>query len=342
MLSVLDLAFVTTAAPPSEALRNSLELARAADRLGYGRYWVAEHHNLPSVAIAAPDILLARATAETARIRLGSGGIMLPNHAPLVVAERFKTLEALCPGRIDLGIGRAPGTDPVTSYALRRRQGEGQGDDFLERLQELLLFETGDFPQGHPFRAIVAQPADAPLPPVFLLGSSDYGAALAGTMGLGFAFAHHFASHDAVAALRSYRDGFASTGWRTAPHAILAVSVIAAETEAEAERLASSADLNGLRRARGVYRPLPSPDEAAEHVPTPEDRAIIRGNRRRMFVGTPDRVAEALAPLVAATGADEVMVATPVFDAGARLRSYQLLSETLAGRFADLRASAPA
>ncbi len=341
MLSVLDLAFVTTAVPPSRALRNSVDLARAADRLGYRRYWVAEHHNLSSVAVAAPDVLIARIAGETARIRLGSGGVMLPNHAPLVVAERFKTLEALFPGRIDLGIGRAPGTDPVTSYALRRRQTEEQGDDFLERLQELLQLEAGGFPQGHPFRSIVAQPSDAPLPPVFLLGSSDYGAVLAARMGLGYAFAHHFASHDAATALRTYRDGFAPTGWRSAPHAILAVSVIAAATEDEAERLASSADLNGLRRARGVYRPLPSPDEAADHVLTREDRAVIRANRRRMFVGTPDRITQTLAALAESARADEVMVTTPVFDHEARLRSYELIHEPLAAALARMDASAP-
>lgn len=327
LYSVLDLAFVTTATGPSQAIRNTIALAIEAEALGYHRYWTAEHHNLPSVATSAPDLLIARIGAETTRIRLGSGGIMLPNHAPLMVAERFKTLEAFYPGRIDLGLGRAPGTDPTTSYALRNRQTQGTGDDFLERLQELLLFETGDFPERHPFRAIIAMPGDAPLPPVFLLGSSDYGGALAARMGLGFAFAHHFASHDAAAAMRDYRRNFTVTGWRNAPHAIVAISAIAAETQAEAEHLAGSADLNGVRRMRGIYRPLPSPQEAAAHVYAPEDDMLRTQNRQRLFVGTPDRIARDLAPLLAATQADEVMITTPVFDHAARLRSYRLLAQ---------------
>src|ERR687883_1365099 len=172
-LSVLDLSFVTTGTPPSAALRNPLDLARLADRLGYTRYWLAEHHNLPSVASPAPEIMIGQVAAATQRIRVGSGGVMLPNHAPLVVAERFKTLEALFPGRIDLGVGRAPGTDQVTAYALRRLH-EQRGDDFLERLQELVFWDRG-FPEGHPFRRIEAMPSDAPLPPIWILGSSDYG-----------------------------------------------------------------------------------------------------------------------------------------------------------------------
>ena len=325
--SVLDLAFVTTATPPSQALRNTIALASEAEALGYHRYWTAEHHNLPSVACSAPEVLIARIAAETSTIRVGSGGVMLPNHAPLMVAERFKTLEALYTGRIDLGIGRAPGTDQVTSYALRHRQTQGTGDDFLERLQELLLFETGDFPERHPFRTIGAMPIDAPLPPIFLLGSSDYGGELAARMGLGFAFAHHFASYDAAAVMKGYRDRFVATGWRKGPHAVLAISAIAAETQEEAECLASSADLNGVRRARGIYRPLPSPDEAAAHVYAPEDRAIREGNRRRLFVGTPDRIRSDLRPLVAATRADEIIITTPVFQHEARVRSYRLLAE---------------
>ena len=328
--SVLDLAFVTTETTPTGALRNAIALAVEADAGGYHRYWTAEHHNMPSVASSAPDLLIARIARETSQIRVGSGGIMLPNHAPLVVAERFKTLEALYPGRIDLGIGRAPGSDSVTSYALRNRQVQGTGDDFLERLQELLLFETGDFPERHPYREIVAMPDDAPLPPIFILGSSDYGGELAARMGLGFAFAQHFASYDAAIALRAYRDRFVSTGWRDQPHAILAVAAITAESDAEAQRIAASADLNGVRRARGIYRPLPSPEAAMAHVYSPEDESLRRANRRRLFVGTPDRVAAALQPLIDQSRADEVMITTPVYDHAARVRSYGLLGRELA------------
>lgn len=325
--SVLDLAFVTTSTPPSQALRNTIALAGEAEALGYHRYWTAEHHNLPSVACSAPEVLIARIAAETSTLRVGSGGVMLPNHAPLMIAERFKTLEALAPGRIDLGIGRAPGTDHVTSYALRHRQTQGSGDDFLERLRELLMFETGEFPDRHPFRSIGAMPIDVPLPPVFLLGSSDYGGELAARMGLGFAFAHHFASYDAATVMRAYRDGFVGTGWRDRPHAILAISAIAADTQHEAERLAGSADLNGVRRARGIYLPLPDPDEVAAHVYSPDDRALRDHNRQRLFVGTPDRIVERLTPLLSATRADEIMITTPVFDHAARVRSYRLLAE---------------
>src|SRR3954469_20935656 len=196
-LSVLDLSPVTTATPPAAALNNSLDLARHVDRLGYSRLWLAEHHNLPTIASSAPDIIIGQIAAITKHMRIGSGGVMLPNHAPLMVMERFKVLEALFPGRIDLGLGRAPGTDPVTSFALRRRQ--DNADDFLERFQELILFERRGFPQGHPFANVYAMPKDIALPPIWLLGSSGYSARLAAMVGMGFAFAHHFSDQDAVA-----------------------------------------------------------------------------------------------------------------------------------------------
>src|ERR1700693_4900847 len=207
-LSILDLSPITTGHSGAEALRNSLDLARLADRLGYTRYWVAEHHNLPAVASSAPDIMIGQIAAVTEKMRVGSGGVMLPNHAPLMVAERFKVLEALYPGRIDLGLGRAPGTDPATFRALRRRQDIGEADDFLDRFNELMLLETRGFPAGHPFHNVRAMPADVALPPIYLLGSSDYSAQLAGQIGAAFAFAHHFANFDAAEAMRLYRDNF--------------------------------------------------------------------------------------------------------------------------------------
>src|SRR6266571_2873474 len=221
-LSVLDLSPVTTAISGPQALCNSIDLGRLADRLGFTRYWVAEHHNMPNIASSAPDIMIGQIAAATERIRVGSGGVMLPNHAPLMVAERFKVLEALFPGRIDLGLGRAPGTDPVTSYALRRRQDAGGDDDFLQRFQELLLFENSAFPEGHPFRAVHAMPQDVKLPPIWLLGSSGYSAQLAAGVGTGFSFAHHFADHDAVGTMLSYRDRFKPSSARAMPYAILA------------------------------------------------------------------------------------------------------------------------
>src|SRR5665213_3805390 len=249
-LSILDLSVVTSGTRPSVALRNSIDLARHADALGYLRYWLAEHHNLASVASPAPDVMIGQIAAVTSRIRVGSGGVMLPNHAPLMVAERFKMLEALFPGRIDLGLGRAPGTDGATAYALRSRLDRREGDDFLERLHELTLWETRDFPPNHPFHKVVAMPDDVPLPPLWLLGSSDYSSELAAQVGMGFAFAHHFASYDAVAAPTNSHQRFKPSGWRQTPHGILAVAAIAAETDAEAERQASSMELNRLRRDR--------------------------------------------------------------------------------------------
>src|SRR6195256_2818329 len=207
-LSILDLSVVTTGTRPAAALRNSIDLARHADAVVYARYWLAEHHNLASVASPAPDLMIGQIAAVTSRIRVGSGGVMLPNHAPLMVAERFKTLEALFPGRIDLGLGRAPGTDGATAYALRSRLDSREGDDFLERVHELTVGETRDFPANHPYTKGVAMPDDVPLPPIWLLGSSDYSSELAAQVGMGFAFAHHFASHDAVDATTDYRNKF--------------------------------------------------------------------------------------------------------------------------------------
>jgi luciferase family oxidoreductase group 1 len=324
-LSILDLSPITTATGGAAALRNSLDLARLADRLGYTRYWVAEHHNLPSIASSAPDIMIGLIADATRHLRVGSGGVMLPNHAPLMVAERFKVLEALFPGRIDLGIGRAPGTDQITSLALRRRQDIRDDDDFLDRFQELLLFEQHGYPPQHPFHSVRAMPADVPLPPVFLLGSSGYSAELAATVGMGFAFAHHFATHDAVAAMTSYRDHFKPSALAR-PHAILAVAAVCADTEAEAERLAATIDLNYVRRSRGEYLPLASPEEALSQGYTPIEREHIRQNRARLFVGAPETVRARLTALATATQADELMITTMIYDHGARRRSYELIA----------------
>jgi luciferase family oxidoreductase group 1 len=326
-LSVLDLSVVTTATPPAAALRNSIDLARHVDGLGYVRYWLAEHHNLASVASPAPDVMIGQIAAVTSHIRVGSGGVMLPNHAPLVVAERFKMLEALFPGRIDLGLGRAPGTDGATAYALRSRLDHRDGDDFLERLHELTLWETRDFPQNHPYNKVVAMPDDTPLPPIWLLGSSDYSSELAAQVGMGFAFAHHFAAHDAIDAMSNYRAHFMPSSWRTTPHAILAVAVIAAETDAEAERLAAPMDLNRLRRERGQYLPLPSPEEALAYPYTAAERALVARNRSRLFVGSPATVMRQLQPMIDTSNADELMVVSWIFDHEARKKSYSLLAD---------------
>jgi luciferase family oxidoreductase group 1 len=341
-LSILDLSPVAAGSSGARSLRNSLDLARLADRLGFTRYWVAEHHNLPSIASSAPDIMIGQIAAATKHLRVGSGGVMLPNHAPLMVAERFKVLEALFPGRIDLGLGRAPGTDPVTSYALRRRQDGSGDDDFLQRFQELILFENSGFPEGHPFRAVRAMPQDVPLPPIWLLGSSGYSAQLAALVGAGFAFAHHFADHDAVDAMLSYREQFkpsraaltseasgqrGNSTARAMPYAILACAAVCADTDAEAERLASTIDLNFVRRSRGEYLPLASPEEAAAYPYTPAEHGLIARNRSRLFVGSKATLVERLQPMIAATKADEVMVTAMIYDHAARRRSYELMAE---------------
>src|SRR6476620_3545055 len=285
-LSILDLSPVSAGSTAAQALRNSLDLARLADDLGFTRYWVAEHHNLPAIASSAPDIMIGQIAAVTKRMRVGSGGVMLPNHAPLMVAERFKVLEALYPGRIDLGLGRAPGTDPATSYALRRRQGISDEDDFLERFNELMMLETRAFPAGHPFHKVQAMPADVALPPIYLLGSSDYSAQLSGHIGAAFAFAHHFANFDAAEAMRLYRDNFRPSPSHDTPYAILATHVVCADTDAEADRLAKTVDLNIVRRAKGEYLPLASPEDAEAYAYSPIDLARIAQNRQKLSVGS--------------------------------------------------------
>jgi luciferase family oxidoreductase group 1 len=326
-LSILDLSPVSAGSTAAQALRNSLDLARHADDLGFKRYWVAEHHNLPAIASSAPDIMIGQIAAVTRTMRIGSGGVMLPNHAPLMVAERFKVLEALYPGRIDLGLGRAPGTEPATSYALRRRQGISEEDDFLDRFNELMLLETRGFPAGHPFHNVRAMPSDVSLPPIYLLGSSDYSAQLAGQIGAAFSFAHHFANFDAAEAMRLYRDNFKPSPAHAKPYAILATHVVCADTDEEAERLAATVDLNFVRRAKGEFLPLASPEDAASYGYAPVDRARIAQNRSRLAVGSPQTVKAKLLPLIASTNADELMVTTMLFDHTARKRSYELLAK---------------
>ncbi len=326
-LSVLDLSPVSDGMTGAQALHNTLDLARLCDRLGYVRYWVAEHHNMPAIASSAPDVMIGQIAAVTQNMRIGSGGVMLPNHAPLMVAERFKTLEALFPNRIDLGLGRAPGTDPATSYALRRRQGITEEDDFLERFQELMLLETRGFPAGHPFHNVRAMPAEVPLPPIYLLGSSDYSARLAGQIGAAFAFAHHFATFPAEEAMRIYRDSFRPSVSHKVPLAILGTQAMVADTDEEAERLALTFDLNAVRRAKGEYAPLSSPEDAAAYDYTPIDRSRVAQGRNRISVGSPATVRAKLTPLIEATKADELMVTSMIYDHTARKRSYELLAQ---------------
>ena len=326
-LSVLDLSPVTTATPPSVALKNTLDLAQLIDALGYSRLWLAEHHNMANIASSAPDIMIGQVAAITKNIRVGAGGVMLPNHAPLMVMERFKVLEALFSGRIDLGLGRAAGTDQITSLALRRRQDiTNEQDDFLDRFQEMILFESGGFPPNHPFSKVAAQPFDVKLPPIWLLGSSDYSAQLAAQVGTGFSFAHHFSDFPPEIPMLTYREHFRPSEWRETPYAILGLAAIVADTEAEADTLAKSADLHFARRAIGIYGPLASPEEAAAYPYTAIDRQRVESNRKRLIVGSARDVRARIDDLVERTKADEVMITTMVFDHAARRRSYELLA----------------
>ncbi|PPK98431.1 luciferase family oxidoreductase group 1 [Kineococcus xinjiangensis] len=325
-LSVLDLSPVPSGTAPSRALHETVELARHAERLGYRRYWLAEHHNIPSVASTSPEVMIATVAAATTTIRVGSGGVMLPNHSPLKVAETFRVLEALHPGRIDLGIGRAPGTDPRTAVALRRSRELLGADDFPTQFAELRGYADG-FDGPSPFSSVRAMPDDVPLPPVWILGSSTYGAEAAADLGTGYAYAGHFGSVDPAVALRTYRSAFRPSVHWPRPHAILAVAVLCAETEQRAEELAVASDLSFLRLRSGRPAPLPSPEEAAAHPWTELDRALAAEHRSHLVAGTPEQVLARLRALQEATLADELMVMTHVHDPAERRRSYELLAE---------------
>lgn len=305
-------------------MREAVDLARVAERLRYVRYWFAEHHGMASIASSAPEILIGHIASATTRIRVGSGGIMLPNHPPLRVAEVFQTLEALHPGRIDLGMGRAPGTDPITSRALRPFDGER----FPEQLNELLALSRRTFPPEHPFASVRVVPGDVTLPPIWVLASSGATAALAGSLGLGYAFARHFSQNPPGPALQAYREHFVPSTQFPRAHAILGVSVICAPTEAAADYLATSTDLAWVRlHHREFSQPLPSPEEASRYPYTPQDRVIVDANRLRHFIGTPAKVAALLMHLCQELKPDEIMVTTGIHGRDERFQSYELLME---------------
>ncbi len=327
-LSVLDLSPVSSGMTAAQALENTLDLARRAEQLGYTRYWLAEHHNMPGIASSSPEILIGQVARETSCLRVGSGGIMLPNHAPLKVAESFLTLEALFPGRIDLGIGRAAGSDPRTAVALRRSSGGRSSDDFPEQLAELFAFAGGGFPEGHPFGSVTAVPAGIAIPPVWLLGSSDYSAHLAAERGLGFVFAHHINPYGAIEALRLYRENFQSSQYLSAPNAMVTTSVICADTNAEAEELALSLDLAWLRLHGGRPSVFPSPEEAKAYPYTTRERGHVQETRARLILGDQASVQDQLCRFAAQTGVDEIIVTTMTHSHAARIHSYELLAQT--------------
>ena len=327
--SVLDLAPVGEGSSVGAALRSSVKLAAAVERLGYYRYWVAEHHNMPGIASSAPAVLLAHAASATSTIRVGSGGVMLPNHSPLIVAEQFGMLEALHPGRVDLGLGRAPGTDHLTAVALRRSRTAVLADDFLEQLVELRGYFSGQFPEDHPFASITAVPGRGQEPALWLLGSSDYSAQVAGLLGLPFSFAHHFASQGTLPALAAYRAAFRPSATLERPYAMLGVAVTVGETDQEAKWLAGSSMLAFLRHRTGRPGRLPTPEEAAEYTFTPRERELMKTWQSSHISGSPDTVRAALDDLVGRTAADELMITSMIHSPAARVRSYELLAKAL-------------
>lgn len=323
-LSVLDLSPIPAGRPPSSALHDTVALAQAAESYGYQRYWLAEHHNIPSVASSAPMVMIATVAAHTSTIRVGSGGIMLPNHAPLAVAESFRVLEGLHPGRIDLGIGRAPGTDQLTAYALRR--GRVDPEEFPQQFAELLAYVDG-FPDDHPFRPLTAIPDDVPLPPLWILGSSLYGGQAAAAFGTGFAFAGHFGSADPGEAVGMYRERFEPSSRLASPKVMLGVAAIAAETEARAEQLALANDLATLRLRQNRPGPVPTAEEAASYPWTSEERQAAASRRRFISVGTPEQVRDDLERRRREADADELIITTQVHDPAERRRSYELIAK---------------
>ena len=326
-LSLLDLAPVSEGFTPRDALRNSLDLAPRVERLGFNRYWVAEHHNMLGIASSAPAVLIAHIASVTSTIRVGSGGVMLPNHSSLVVAEQFGMLEALHPGRVDLGIGRAPGTDQLTAMALRRAR--TTADDFPAQLMELSAYFDGNWNSEHPFREITATPGLGYRPALWMLGSSTYGAHAAGVLGLPYSFAHHFASTDTMAAASTYREAFRPSGAIDKPYLMLGVSVLCAETDEHARWLAAPAALSFVRLRSGRPGRFPTPEEAATHEYSAQEQALLNERIGSQIIGGPETVRGELEALVERTAADELIITTAVHSHADRVRSYELVAETV-------------
>ena len=318
-LSVLDLSPIIQGGDAGQSLRNSLDLARHAERLGYRRYWLAEHHNMSGVASAATAVAIGYVAEGTSTIRVGAGGIMLPNHAPLMVAEQFGTLASLYPGRIDLGVGRAPGTDQLTARALRRTLA-GNVDDFPQDVLELIGYFRPAQP-GQPVRAVPGAGLDVP---VWILGSSLYGAQLAAALGLPYAFASHFAPADLDQALALYRARFKPSNQLDAPYAMTGVSVFAAPTDAEARLLFSSQQQAFVNLRSGRAGPLPPPMEGYEEGLEPVAKAMLANALSCAIVGGPETVKAGLKAFIARTGADELIITAQIFDHAARIRSFEI------------------
>ena len=334
-LSVLDLSPILAGGDATDAFRRTLDLARHAERLGYHRYWLAEHHNMPGIASAATSVVIGHVASGTSRIRVGAGGIMLPNHSPLVIAEQFGTLEALYPGRIDLGLGRAPGSDQRTMIALRRDH--HSADHFPEDVLELLAYFADEQP-GQPVRAV---PGTGLHVPVWLLGSSTFSAQLAAALGLPFAFASHFAPDQLLAALQLYRAGFRQSAYLERPHAMVGLTIIAARSDAEAQRLATSLQQQviALHRGRPILLQPPVDDMSTRW--TPEERLRVGHMMRFAVIGGPDTVRAGIERFVAQTEADEVIITANIHDHEARLESYSIIAEVCGVKAMDVPDAIP-
>jgi luciferase family oxidoreductase group 1 len=320
--SVLDLSPIVVGGSAAESFRNTLDLAQHAERWGYERYWLAEHHGIPGVASAATSVIIAHVAGATSRIRVGSGGIMLPNHAPLVIAEQFGTLDSLFPGRIDLGIGRAPGGDTATARALRRGLGSS-GETFARDLAELMAYFAGET------GAVRAVPGTALNVPIYLLGSSDFSALLAAELGLPFAFASHFAPDYLLHALHLYRSNFQPSAQLAEPYAMVGVNVVAAETDEQARKLFTTIQQAFVKLARRTPGEIPPPVDSMDGLWTREEESHVRRMTRVSAVGSPETVRRALQDLLTETCADELVVTANIYDHVRRLRSFEIAADVL-------------
>ncbi|TCN28126.1 LLM class flavin-dependent oxidoreductase [Mesobacillus foraminis] len=327
-LSILDFVHVYAGSNPIQSLKNSTEMVQLADRLGYKRYWFTEHHNTPSQVSTSPDLLSLHAASHSQNIRVGSGGIMLPNHSPLKVVENFTLLEALYPGRVDLGIGRASGTDGLTALALQRSQESVTSNDFPEQLDQLLSFFSRNFPAHHPFKKIIVPGNGLLVPDLYMLGSSQGGVQFAIDKGLGFVFAAHLEPRLAIPMLRSYRENFKPSIYMNEPKSMLAIGVITAETEEEAKYLAGPVELMWARMATGSRDlSFPTTEEASKYVYTPQEKEARQYNKDRFVIGSAANVAEKLKRMANEALVDEIMIADFYPDQASRLKGYQLLAE---------------